>query len=168
MKTSLIAALFLSTLAAATPYTPAPPYVAPPPTVGKAVVVNNCAFAVTLWAVGGSVSGPYTLKAKGGSYSETLTWDPKSGGRALKVTCSPDGLYKAAPQTIFAYTLDGSKVWYDASDIYGDAFAGHKVFVSSADKSCPTISWPYGKPPAGSQVKTCTSYKDITYTLCAY
>ncbi|PHH76527.1 hypothetical protein CDD82_3951 [Ophiocordyceps australis] len=135
--------------------------------VGNARVVNNCPFQVTLWSVGGSISNPHTLPARGGTYSEQFTVDPQSGGRALKITREPDGLFTSKPQTDFAYSLSGALVYYDLSDVYGDAFAGNKLVEGSADRSCPVITWPNGTPPAGSQVKNCNSNSDVTLTLCA-
>jgi hypothetical protein len=135
--------------------------------VGSARVVNNCAFDVTLWSVGGSISPAYTLAASGGTYSEPFRVDPQSGGIALKLTLAPDGLFTSAPQTIFAYSLDGDQVWYDLSDVFGDAFANQYLVEKSADDSCPTIAWDWGVPPGGSQVKVCTSDADVTLTVCS-
>ncbi|OAQ61260.1 phase-specific protein [Pochonia chlamydosporia 170] len=134
--------------------------------VGNAVVKNNCNFDVTVWSVGSEISAPNTLR-KGQSYSEQFSRDPKTGGRALKVTREPDGLFTGKPQTIFAYNLNGGRIWYDLSDVFGDAFAGHKLVEGSADTSCPSIVWPNGTPPAGSQVKNCRDSADVTLTLCS-
>jgi len=135
--------------------------------VGSAHVVNKCDFAVSVWSVGSEVAGPWRLSAKGGSYSEGFTRDPVTGGRALKVTIPEDGLWTGAPQTNFAYNLDGTNVWYDLSDVFGDPFSGHKLSVASANGGCTPIVWNNGVPPAGSQVKVCTSKDDLTFTLCA-
>ncbi|KAK4157161.1 hypothetical protein C8A00DRAFT_11924 [Chaetomidium leptoderma] len=134
--------------------------------VGKARVVNNCDEAVHVWSVGSGVTGPYALN-KGGYFAEEFVKDPVTGGKALKITRKADGLYTGAAQTIFAYSLDGSSVWYDLSDVFGDAFVGKKVVASSAEQTCPSIIWPTGVPPAGSQVKVCTASKDVTLKLCA-
>jgi hypothetical protein len=135
--------------------------------VGKARVVNNCSFPVSVWSVGSQVTGPTNVAKNGGVYAETFTRDPATGGRAIKITLQPDGLYNGSPQTIFSYTLDGEKVWYDLSDVFGDAFAGKKLVEKSADATCPVITWPNGVSPGGSQVKTCVASKDVTLTLCA-
>ncbi|PHH62851.1 hypothetical protein CDD81_6651 [Ophiocordyceps australis] len=135
--------------------------------VGNARVVNNCGFPVTLWSVGSYISDPHTLSPRGGSYSEVFTADPRTGGRALKITRQPDGLYNGSPQTIYAYSLSGDRVFYDLSDVFGDAFAGNKLVEASTDRTCPVITWPNGTPPAGSQVKNCGANSDITLTLCA-
>jgi len=134
--------------------------------LGTARVINKCDFDVNVWAVGSQISGPYTLH-KGGFYGEQFSKDPVTGGRALKITKNADGLYTGAPQTIFAYNLDGANVWYDLSDVFGDAFSGHKVVEASTESTCPSIIWPTGVPPAGSQVKVCTANKDVNLVLCA-
>ncbi|EHA50684.1 hypothetical protein MCOR27_004090 [Pyricularia oryzae] len=133
----------------------------------SARVVNRCSFPVTMWSVGSSLSGGFTLGANGGSYGEQFSRDPVTGGRTLKVTRDSDGLFTGKPQLNFAYNLDGSQVWYDLSSVFGNALAGSKVVVSSAEASCPAIVWSSGTPPSGSQVKVCTSSKDVTLTLCA-
>jgi hypothetical protein len=158
LNTMLSSVLTLVVMAAATPFASA---------VGLARVVNQCPCSVTLWSVGATISDPYTLAAYGGSYAEQFVRDPKSGGKALKVTLESDGLYTGKPQTIFAYNLDGGQLWYDLSDVFGDAFAGKKLVESSAAANCPTIEWDNGIPPAGSQVKVCTCEADVTLTLCA-
>ncbi|KAK3942543.1 putative bys1 family protein [Diplogelasinospora grovesii] len=137
--------------------------------VGSARVVNNCGSAVTVWSVGQNVAGPYSVAANGGSYGETFVKDPVTGGKALKITLQPDGLYTGAPQTIFAYNLDtdANQIWYDLSDVFGDAFAGSKLVEASSDATCPQIVWSNGTPPAGSQVKVCSANSDVTLTLCA-
>jgi hypothetical protein len=136
---------------------------------GSARVVNSCTFPITLWSVGSSISDPSTLAPSSGLYSEPFTHDPTTGGKAIKVTLAPDGLYTGAPQTIFAYTFDenANQIWYDLSDIFGDAFSGQKVTLSSANTECPSIVWDDGVPPAGSQVKVCEAGSDIILTLCA-
>jgi hypothetical protein len=154
MYTSLLAVAALT----------AAPFVA---AVGSANVVNYCGFDVTLWSVGGSISPASTLAANGGTYSEQFRVDPQSGGIAIKLTLAPDGLFTSAPQTIFAYSLDGAQVWYDLSDVFGDAFAGQSLVEFSGDTSCPAIVWDNGVPPGGSQVKVCTSDQDVSLILCA-
>lgn len=149
---------FLALAAATTPLVSA---------VGNARVVNKCSTPVYIWSVGQAAAGPYTLAAKSGVYSEPFVKDPVTGGKALKIVRTSDGLYTGKPQTTFAYTLDDAKVWYDLSDIFGDAFAGSKLVEASADTSCPAITWNNGVQPGGSQTKTCTSAKDVTLTLCA-
>ncbi|KAJ9134534.1 hypothetical protein NKR19_g8633 [Coniochaeta hoffmannii] len=134
--------------------------------VGKARVVNNCDTDVSVWSVGSNIDGPWRLAAHGGTFSEDYVRDPRTGGKALKITIPADGLWTGAPQTNFAYSLDGDKIWYDLSDVFGDPFAGKKLVVSSA-ATCPSIVWPSGTNPGGSQVKVCGSDQDVVLTLCA-
>jgi hypothetical protein len=135
--------------------------------VGKARVVNNCDFEATLWSVDSQTHGPNTLSAHGGSYEETLHSDSVTGGIAIKVTRDRDGLYTGDAQLNYAYSLSGARVFYDLSAVFGDTFPGEKLVVKSADGACPQIVWENGTPPSGSQVKDCTSDKDVTLTLCA-
>jgi len=134
--------------------------------VGNARVINNCNVAVSVWSVGSAIDGPWRLSANGGSYAEQFVKDPTTGGKALKITIPADGLYSGAPQTDFAYSLDNANIWYDLSDVFGDPFAGQKLVVSSA-ASCPSIVWPAGTSPGGSQTKVCGSDQDVTLTLCS-
>lgn len=133
--------------------------------VGNAVVCNSCSFPVYLWSVGSTISGEFTIQP-GDSYSEVLHSDPLSGGIAIKITTVENGLYNASPQTDYAYSLTNGEVWYDLSDVFGDAFSGHSLTVTPSDTSCHSIDWPNGVPPAGSQVNVCQADSDITLTLC--
>lgn len=139
---------------------------APLASAGNAVVWNNCQGTVHLWSVGGSV-GPMQTLAHGENYTEVVHVDPSSGGVSIKITRPANGLFTAAPQMDFAYTLDGSNLWYDLSDVFGDPFSGHVAVVRPSVTSCPKICWPTGISPAGSQVKVCSANSDITLTLCA-
>ncbi|CCE32901.1 hypothetical protein E4U35_007516 [Claviceps purpurea] len=136
--------------------------------LGNAVVYNNCNFPVTVWSVGSNVSPGKTLQ-HGGSYSEVFTRDPKTGGRAIKITRGEFGLFNNEPQTVFAYTLNDQTIWYDLSDVFGDAFKGSKMVVKSVDKACPAIVWPNGLPmgPGVSEVKNCGVGADVKLSLCA-
>lgn len=134
--------------------------------VGNAKVENKCNFPVYLWSVGSSVGPRQTIKS-GHGYSEVLHHDPTSGGIALKITTTENGLYDGSPQTNYAYTLDGNTIWYDLSDVFGDAFSGHELEVVPSVSTCPDICWPKGVSPSGSQTKNCQASSDITLTLCA-
>ncbi|EAW11314.1 Bys1 family protein [Aspergillus clavatus NRRL 1] len=122
----------------------------PPPTtnqtLGHAIVQNNCPDPIYLWSVGSAIS-PQTTLMSGTHYAEVFRRDPHSGGVAIKLTTQRDGLYRAAPQTIFAYNLVERTVWYDLSDVFGDPFAGRRVRLEPA---VPEISWADGVPPRGN------------------
>ncbi|KAE8383768.1 blastomyces yeast-phase-specific protein [Aspergillus bertholletiae] len=134
--------------------------------VGNAVVKNSCDHPVYLWSVGGSVGPKQTIEA-GGSYSEPFRHDDASGGISLKITTVDNGLYNGSPQLNYAYTLDNAGVWYDMSDVFGDPFSGSALVVKPSDASCPSICWPQGVSPGGSQVKVCQSGSDEVLELCA-
>ncbi|KAF2265359.1 hypothetical protein CC78DRAFT_205144 [Lojkania enalia] len=137
-----------------------------PYAVGRAIVTNQCDDMIYLWSVGGSI-GPEVVIPKDSSYSETFHRDPASGGIALKMTNQPGGLFKPnVSQTIFAYNLDGDKIWYDMSDVFGDGFYGRRMTLVPTDSTCEEISWPWGRPPAGSQVKNCQANTDLELTFC--
>ncbi|OJJ50213.1 hypothetical protein ASPZODRAFT_57863 [Penicilliopsis zonata CBS 506.65] len=131
-------------------------------TVGSAIVINQCFSPVYLWSVDALVSPQQTL-FPGDNYTETFRRDQKTGGVAIKITTVPDGLYESAPQTVFAYNLVDSCVWYDLSDVFGDPFSGEVVEILPAN---PAIYWGNGVPPAGSQVRTRPAEEDIILFLC--
>lgn len=133
--------------------------------VGNAVVQNNCNAPVYLWSVGGSVSDRVKIDP-GDGYAEAFRHDPASGGVSLKITRTENGLYDGSPQMNYAYTLDGDKVWYDLSDIFGDPFEGHAVGITPNKQGCPGICWPNGVSTGGSQVKTCSANGDVVLTVC--
>lgn len=134
--------------------------------LGRAIVTNQCDEPIYLWAVGGSIGAQQTI-TKDTAYSETFHNDPASGGIALKIASSEGGIFKPnVSQTIFAYNLDGAQVWYDMSNLFGDGFAGRTVKVAPTDESCESIVWGTGKPPGGSQVRTCGAETDLELTFC--
>lgn len=78
--------------------------------IGKAVVKNNSGATIYVWSVGSEVSEKTAVEA-GKSWSEKLHSDEKTGGIAIKITAEDDGIFTGAAQQIFAYNLDGDKVW---------------------------------------------------------
>jgi hypothetical protein len=76
-----------------------------------------------------------------------------------------DGLFNGAPQQTFSYSLDGASVWYDLSTVFGEPFNGQHIKVTS--NGSPTIDWPTGSNPGGSQVKVGNSANDVVFTACA-
>lgn len=76
-----------------------------------------------------------------------------------------DGLFNGSPQQTFSYSLDGGSVWYDLSATFGEPFNGQHLKVTS--EGSPTIDWPMGTNPGGSQVKVGNSEKDVVFTACA-
>ncbi|KAJ5669527.1 Antigenic thaumatin-like protein [Penicillium macrosclerotiorum] len=130
--------------------------------LGRAIIVNHCRTPIFVWSVG-SLVRPVELVWPGGRFYEKFRHDTITGGIALKISTSRDGLYKSAPQTIFAYNLNEQEVWYDLSDVFGDPFTGHPVVLSPSE---PQIAWASGVPPSGSQVRVQAASTDLVLTLC--
>ncbi|KAL5387516.1 hypothetical protein PMIN02_008114 [Paraphaeosphaeria minitans] len=132
--------------------------------IGNAVVLNKCSNTIYAWSVGSSVGAKQTI-ATGKNFTEPLHSDATSGGIALKITAVDDGLYNGAAQQIFSYSLDGASVWYDLSTAFGEPFLGKRVTVTSSGS--PSIEWPTGSNPGGSQVKVGINGVDVVFTGCA-
>lgn len=134
--------------------------------VGHATVENHCKDNSYLWSVGASAGDQHIIKP-GEHYSEKYHTDPKTGGIALKITRVEGGIYNGSPQTIFAYTLDGDRVFYDLSDVFGDPFKGESVVLKPSDPNCTPIIWENGVLPVVTHdTHDCSSDADLTLTLC--
>jgi hypothetical protein len=133
-------------------------------TTGNATVVNHCSQTLYVWSVD-STMGPENIVPSGQSYTEEFHTDPKTGV-AIKIVFSSDGLFNGSPQTDFAYTLDGSLVYYDLSDVFGDPFQGQDVALVPSDTSCQSIVWSNGVPPSGNPTQACESGTNLVLTLC--
>ncbi|KAF1951357.1 hypothetical protein CC80DRAFT_496170 [Byssothecium circinans] len=133
---------------------------------GRAIVTNQCDSPIYLWSVGGEI-GPQVTLGKDQSYSEPFRRDPRSGGITLKITSVENGIFQPnVTQLNFAYNLDGNTIWYDMNRIFGDDASGRTLTVKPTDTSCGSISWPYGKQPAGSQIKNCQANTDLELSFC--
>lgn len=146
--------------------------------VGNALVLNNSTSTIYAWSVSSSVGPRQTIVPgrfqfvplcwlrlidSGGLYMEPFHRDPQTGGIAIKITRTADGLFNGDPQQVFAYNLDGAQVWYDLSSVFGDAFIGQRVEVTS--DSGGSIVWPNGTHPSGSQVKVASSDENVWFTV---
>ena len=131
---------------------------------GYANVFNNCTFPVYITSVGSS-PGPQTNLTSKSTYTEPYRFDSVSGGIAIKLVRTSDGLYDASPVTQFDYTLSGTRLFYDLSDVYGDAFKGYSVVQVPSDKTCPGTTWANGVP-GPNQVNSCSSAANVTVTVC--
>ncbi|KAF2493437.1 hypothetical protein BU16DRAFT_490029 [Lophium mytilinum] len=134
--------------------------------VGIAYVVNACDHDIFIWSVGSAI-GPKTTLHEYSIYNESIHYDDKAGGISIKVTTKDNGLYDASPQLNFAYALDTANhtVYYDLSDVFGDPFANETVLLY-AKQECPSIAWPEGIPPAGSQTQACADDTSLWLALC--
>ncbi|KAK0385168.1 hypothetical protein NLU13_7646 [Sarocladium strictum] len=136
--------------------------------VGQSKVTNNCDSSVYLWVVGSNQDGPYEVKP-GKQWKKTYFHDAKTGGVAIKVARQSDGLPAGDPHTIFSYTLDPDRVWYDLSNVFGDPFEGENLLLRGAPP-CPSIEWPEGVPTGGRsqtlRTVDCGPDKDTNLYLC--
>ena len=155
MRSVAVAVAALSILATAVEDTP-----------GYAGVENLCEFDVYTWYVGGNSSEMKVNPAKAGYVGERYMVDPESGGRVIKMTTEKDGLFNASPQVNVAYTLDGSQVWYDVSEIFGSPFEGHELSLINDDENCGSKEWKDGVISGENNVDVCSSTSSFTLRLC--
>lgn len=84
----------------------------------------------------------------------------KMGGVSLGISTNGEKgesvLFDKSPQTDFAYTLDGSKVWYDVTDMYGDAFKGCPITVQADNPTCGKTTWSDGIVTKPNEILECT------------
>jgi hypothetical protein len=149
--------------------------------LGNAVILNSSPHTIYAWSVGAAISArqiivpgtsllhtplisPFILtNPTGGLYLEPLHSDPRSGGIALKLTTTPDGLLDGSPQQIFAYNVDGDKVWYDLSSVFGEPFKGSRIEVTSSTGEA--IVWDKGVDIGGNHVKSAGSGENVWCTI---
>ncbi|KAH8170356.1 hypothetical protein LIA77_09137 [Sarocladium implicatum] len=137
--------------------------------VGRSKITNNCDDSVYLWVVGSSQEGPTEIKS-GDAWAEDYWRDDVSGGVALKIARTDDGVPAGEAHTIFGYTLDEDRIWYDLYDVFGNPFAGEEVVLAGEGDECPDIEWPEGVAPGGVKMmaKTvdCAPENDTNLYLC--
>jgi hypothetical protein len=147
--------------------------------LGSAIINNNCAFPVYLWAVDAqrNPSSPTTIAA-GGSYSEEYH-TPSSGGVSLKLSTTTAKQYI----TQFEYTvqsyLSNPFVWYDGSNVdCTDSecpFWNYGINLKTSDPSCPTRDCPVAQVCTGFYTLwnddvnslSCDDTADTIMTLCS-
>ncbi|KIW05976.1 uncharacterized protein PV09_03160 [Verruconis gallopava] len=147
--------------------------------LGSAIINNNCAFPVYMWAVDAerNPSQP-TVIAAGGSYSEQYHV-LSSGGVSLKLSTSTSSEYI----TQFEYTVQSFAsqpfVWYDGSDVNCSGsncpFYNYGINLKTTNPSCPTRDCPVGQPCTGFYLYynddvnslSCDDSADTIMTLCS-
>src|SRR5215471_19558600 len=111
---------------------------APTALAGQACIENQCAQDVWLWSVADVYNvAPVTL-ATGKSYSEEYRINKDGGGVSMKLSLSDS--QDCISQ--FEYTLTGSMIFYDISNINGYPFKEHGMTLSPSDSSCPQVVCP--------------------------
>jgi len=138
---------------------------------GTASVSNACGYDVYLWSVTSGSASMQTLAAGSGSYSEAYR---EAGDGGVSIKMSNDTSQESVTQ--FEYTLEGSSLWYDLSNINGYPFMEGGVSLSPSMSSCPPVSCPagesqcgqvYNAPDDNEATKGCTSDCDLHLTLCS-
>ncbi|KAI8935329.1 hypothetical protein NX059_007914 [Plenodomus lindquistii] len=128
----------------------------------KAIVTNNCPQDVYIWSVPQSgSSNTVGLPVKSGSHFEEA-WrygTSTNPGVAIKVSNSPEGIFKGGDELDFAYSVAGpdkSKVHVDLSAVRGRAF-DNKITFSTCHGSFDR---------AGAAIGACAVTDDIELILC--
>jgi len=147
--------------------------------LGSAIINNNCAFPVYMWAVDTerNPSSPTTIAA-GSSWSEGYH-TPTSGGVSLKLSLTTSKQYI----TQFEYTvqsyLSNPFVWYDGSNVdCTDSecpFWNYGINLKTSNPSCPTRDCPVGQTCTGFYTLwnddvnslSCDDTADTIMTLCS-
>lgn len=147
--------------------------------LGSAIINNNCAFPVYMWAVDAqrNPSSPTTI-APGGTYSEGYH-TPSSGGVSLKLSTTTSLQYV----TQFEYTvqsyLSNPFVWYDGSNVNcvdsECPFWSYGINLKTSVSSCPTRDCPINQVCSGFYTVynddvnslSCDDTADVIMTLCS-
>ncbi|KKZ59820.1 hypothetical protein EMCG_05349 [[Emmonsia] crescens] len=138
---------------------------------GTARVKNNCPHPVYLWPVANTGNVPSHTINPGGTYDEQYRANPNGGGISLKISNTPSD----ATITQFEYTLAGSKVFYDISNINGYPLVHGGVSLTPSSGQCPAVICPagehfcngaYNQPDDNHATHACSSSADLTMTLC--
>lgn len=142
-----------------------------------AAVRNNCGSPMYLWSVGDVMSEMVEIPDKMTIYNETYRARSNSGGISLKIS-GTDTLSKN--QTQFEYTIDedavqGATVWYDISNVDGNALSNVHYKLEASDPDCPVVQCAaqdlqckevYNKHDDDHATHACDINADLIFTLC--
>lgn len=139
--------------------------------LGNAIVHNQCNFPVSLSVVSNVAGATQELPANGGEYTESYQNNPDGGGISMKIWASD-----ISNITQFEYTLEGSSLWYDLSNINGYPFMPWGVNIIPSDSSCNQVICPagvelcadaYNTPTEDWATAECSSDADMVVLLCS-
>ena len=137
-----------------------------------AAVHNNCGAPMYLWSVGDVMSERVEIPNKMTIYNETYRARSNLGGISIKISGS-DTL--SSNQTQFEYTIASSNVWYDISNVDGNALSNVDYVLEPSDPDCPVVHCAaqdmkckevYNKPDDDHATHACDINSDLTFTLC--
>lgn len=139
---------------------------------GTAHVINNCGVPVYYASVVGNASPAMQLLPSGG-YSQVYS----GNGVGVSIKLAPQ---KTGPITQLEFTLSGTTVAYDMSNIDGNPFAAGGMTLTpsmgadSKNPTCIPVNCPAGQAvctaaynqPNDVRTLVCNSASDLTLTLC--
>ncbi|MCJ1292559.1 hypothetical protein MMC34_004110 [Xylographa carneopallida] len=138
----------------------------------SAIVNNECAFPVYLWSVGDSSSEMVTIEPYGTPYTEEYQTRSNGAGISIKISTV---LESELVITQFEYTLNGTSLWYDVSNVNGFPFSDDGLALVPSESSCREVTCPAGEgschaaytlPEDNWATAECDSTTDLTMTLC--
>lgn len=139
--------------------------------IGDAIIENNCGFPVYLWSVS-NVAGPEVIIPAGSNHTEQYYSNPNGGGISIKMAANA----AAATVTQFEYTLDGTSLWYDVSNINGYPFEQWGLTLVPSDATCPSVTCDagvaqckdvYNQSNDDAATHWCTSAANMVMVLCS-
>lgn len=144
---------------------------------GVAAVHNKCGSSMYLWSVGDASSKQIHLPDRSVVYNETYRARADGAGISIKICGQPE---LNDNHTQFEYTIDppstpSPKVWYDISNINGNALSSVDYELKPSDKDCPTVYCPAGEAKCkavynvwndDASTHACSADADLIFTLC--
>ena len=138
--------------------------------VGKATVLNKCAFPVWISSVAGEVAGPLRNTPPGSTYSEPYRKAANGGGISIKISHTES--VSGVPVEQMEYTVSDNPllIFYDMSEIDGRPFADKMLLEPSAhtNPECVKVdssnAYHFWNDVA---TKSCSLGTDLTLKLCA-
>ena len=144
---------------------------------GVAADNNKSGSPMYLWSVGDLSSQKIELPDRSVVYNETYRARNGGGGISIKICGEPE---LTDNHTQFEYTIDppstqNPKVWYDLSNINGNALSNVDYELKPTDKDCPTVYCPAGASKCKAvynvwnddqSTHACSANADLIFTLC--
>jgi hypothetical protein len=117
------------------------------PSVNAAVaaIVNRCPSSVYIWSVGDEQDPMVALPNQTIGYSEEYRTKEDGGGISIKFAPWYAGDHQldfSRNISQFEYTLDheSNKIWYDLSNVNGNAYQEVPILLQPSDTSCPNVT----------------------------
>ena len=147
--------------------------------LGTAAVVNMCNFPAYVWSVADVASMMVVLPNQTIGYQEPYRNKVDGSGVSIKITpnYTPGGGIGGPNVTQFEYTLEAAtgQVWYDLSEVNGNAFQGIPVLLQPSDTTCQNVTCAssdskcleaYNNPYDNFATHVCGAEADLFFMLC--